>query len=104
MPVADAHADRALRSPSAALSRAREIVVVTSRPERVVDALLELRDSGRSVSLVVVASETYAGRPRRAPDRSVLRAAAQGIPVAVVSAEQTIEAALGGRLESVVGA
>ena len=104
MPVADAHADRALRSPSAALSRAREIVVVTSRPERVVDALLELRDSGRSVSLVVVASETYAGRPRRAPDRSVLRAAAQGIPVAVVSAEQTIAAALTGRLESVIGA
>ena len=103
-PVADARADRALCFPSAALSRAREIVVVTSRPERVVDALLELRGSGRSVSLVVIASETYAGRPRSAPDTSVLRAAAQGMPIAVVSAEQTIEAALAGRLESVIGA
>ena len=104
MPVAGAHADRALRSPTAAVSRAREIVVVTSRPERVVDALLELRRNGRSVSLVAVASETYAGRPRRGPDPALLRAAAEGMPVAVVSADETLEAALTGRHESVIGA
>lgn len=104
MPVAGAHADRALRSPAAAVSGAREIVVVTSRPERVVDALLELRRNGRAVSLVVVASETYAGRSRNAPDTSVLRASAQGMPIAVVSAEHTIETALGGRSERVIGA
>ena len=83
MPEAGAHADRALRSPAAAVSRAREIVVVTSRPERVVDALLELRRNGRSVSLVVVASETYAGRPaqrarHRPPPCRCARAAGGG--------------------------
>ena len=104
MPVAGAHADRALRSPAAAVSRAREIVVVTSRPERVVDALLELRRNGRIVSLVVVASETYAGRPRNAPDIALLRAGALGLPVAVVSADRTIEAALAGQLEELTGA
>jgi hypothetical protein len=77
---------------------------VTGRPGRVVDALLELRRSGRSVSLVAVASETYEGRPRGGPDTAVLRAAAQGLPVAVVSADQTLEAALGGRREGVIGA
>ena len=104
MPEAGAHADRALRSPAAAVSRAREIVVVTSRPERVVDALLELRRNGRSVSLVVVASETYAGRSRNAPDIALLRAGALGLPVAVVSADRTIESALAGQLEEMTGA
>lgn len=104
MPSAGAHADQALRSPAAAVSRAREIVVVTSRPERVVDALLELRRNGRSVSLVVVASETYAGRPRNAAEIALLRAGALGLPVAVVSADRTIEAALAGRLEEMTGA
>ena len=52
-------------APSTAISRAREIVVVTGRPDRAVEPLLELRRGGRSVSLVVVASETFAGRPRR---------------------------------------
>ena len=77
---------------------------MTSRPERVVDALLELRRNGRCVSLVVVASETYAGRPRNAPDTPLLRAGAPGLPVAVVSADRTIEAALAGRLEEMTGA
>jgi len=104
MPEAGAHADRALRSPAAAVSRAREIVVVTSRPERVVDALLELRRDGRSVSLVVVASETYAGRPRNAPDVALLRAGALGLPMTVVAADRTIESALAGQFEEMAGA
>jgi uncharacterized protein (DUF58 family) len=104
MPEAGAHADRALRSPAAAVSRAREIVVVTSRPERVVDALLELRRNGRSVSLVVVASETYAGRPRNAPDVALLRAGALGLPMTVVAADRTIESALAGQFEEMTGA
>ena len=62
-PVEGARVDRALRSPSAAITRAREIVVVTGRPDRAVEPLLELRRGGRSVSLVIMASETYAGRP-----------------------------------------
>ncbi len=104
MPVAGAHADRALRSPAAAVSRAREIVVVTGRPERVVDALLELRRNGRIVSLVVVASETYAGRPPNAPHVALLRAGALGLAVAVISADRPIEVALAGRLEELPGA
>ena len=63
-PVAGARVDRALRTPATADSRARELVVVTGRPDRAVEPLLELRRGGRSVSLVVVASETFAGRPR----------------------------------------
>ncbi len=104
IPVAGAHVDRALRMPSTAISRAREIVVVTGRPDRAVEPLLELRRGGRAVSLVVVASETFAGRPRRPQDTAVLRAGAQGVPVAVISAEVPIETALAGRLSGVVSA
>ena len=103
-PVDGARVDRALRLPVAAVSRAREIVVVTGRPDRAVEPLLELRRGGRSVALVVVASETFAGRPRGAPAPALLRAAAQGIAVAVVSADVPIEAALAGRLAGAVGA
>jgi uncharacterized protein (DUF58 family) len=103
-PVAGAHADRALRLPVAAISRARELVVVTGRPDRAVEPLLELRRGGRAVSLVVVASETFAGRPRRPHDTAVLRAAAQGVPVAVVSADVPVETALAGRLSGAIGA
>ena len=63
-PVAGATVDRALHTPASPVARAREIVVVTARPGPAVEALLELRRSGRSVSIVAVASETYAGRPR----------------------------------------
>jgi len=104
MPVAGARVDRALRDPATAVARARELVVVTGRPERAVDALLELRRTGRAVSLVVVAAETFAGRARARPGPAVLRAAAQGIPVAVISAETSIADALAGRLAGVVGA
>ena len=104
MPVAGARVDRALRDPATAVARARELVIVTGRPERAVDALLELRRTGRAVSLVVVAAETFAGRARARPGPAVLRAAAQGIPVAVISAETSIADALAGRLAGVVGA
>ena len=104
MPAAGARVDRVLRDPATAVARAREIIVVTGRPDRAVDALLELHRGGRAVSLVVVAAETFAGRPRRLPDPASLRAAAQGVPVAVIAADTPIEAALAGRLEGVAGA
>jgi hypothetical protein len=66
--------------------------------------MLELRHGGRAVSLVVVAPETFAGRTSGHPDPAVLRAAAHGIPVAVISAERSIEDALAGGLAGVVGA
>lgn len=104
MPVAGGRVDRALRDPATAVSRAREIVVVTGRPDRAIEALLELRRGGRAVSLVVVAPQTFAGRSSGRPDPAVLRAAARGIPVAVISAESPIEEALADRLAGVVGA
>ena len=104
MPVAGARVDRTLRNPSATLSRSREIVVVTGRADIAVEPLLELRRGGRTVSLVAVASETFAGRPRAAAAPALLRASAQGIPVAVVSADVPIEASLAGGLTGAVGA
>ena len=98
MPVAGARVDSTLRKPSATLSRSREIVVVTGRADVAVEPLLELRRGGRTVSLVAVASETFAGRPRAAAAPALLRASVQGIPVAVVSADVPIEASLAGRL------
>jgi uncharacterized protein (DUF58 family) len=95
-PAENAALDVLLRPPAGHLSRARELVVVTARPERATDALLELRRGGRAVSLVVVASETFAGRPRDQARPAVLRAAAAGVPVAVVTADGTIEQALSG--------
>lgn len=103
-PVAGARLERALRGPGASVSQAREIVVVTGRPAHAAAVLQELRRGGRAVSLVVVAAETYAGRPRGRPEADVLRASAQGIPVAVVSADVALEVALGGRLAGAVGA
>ena len=103
-PVAGARIDHALRLPVAAVSRAREIVVVTGCPDRAVEPLLALRRGGRSVALVVVASETFVGRPRELHDTAVLRAAAQGVAVAVVSAGIPLETALAGCLTGAVGA
>lgn len=96
-PVSGATVDRALHTPASALGRARELVVVTACPGRAVGALLELQLGGRSVSIVAVAAETYAGRPRRNGDTALLRAASRGIPVAVVSADVALEVALAER-------
>jgi uncharacterized protein (DUF58 family) len=102
-PVQGAHVDRALRTPCAAVSRAREIVVVTGRPDRAVEPLLELRRGGRSVSLVILATETFAGRLRGPEQPAALRAAAQGVLVAVVSADSPLEESLAGRRVGAVG-
>ena len=96
-PVEGARIDRLLRSPSAALARAREIVVVTGRPDRALEPLLELRRGGRAVSLVILAPETFAGRARAPQQPAALRAAAQGVLVAVVTADTPIAEALAGR-------
>ena len=97
-PVEGARVDRALRSPSAAITRAREIVVVTGRPDRAVEPLLELRRGGRSVSLVDHGLGDLRGPGTRGPQQpAALRAAAQGVLVAVVTAETPIAEALAGR-------
>jgi uncharacterized protein (DUF58 family) len=103
-PVAGARVEVALGGGSSAVARAREVVVVTARPERVGSALEELRRHGRAVSLVVVASETYADATPRAPRPEVLRAAAHGVSVALVARDVPLETALGRRPMGAVGA
>jgi uncharacterized protein (DUF58 family) len=103
-PDPTARLDLLLRPPVGPVSRAREIVVVTAWPERAADALLELRRGGRAVSLVVVASATFAGRSGDPAEPAVLRAAAAGVPVAVVTADCTIEQALSGHVDGAMRA
>ena len=93
-----ARVDRALRSPSAAhhagaRDRRRH---GTARPRG--RAAARAAPGGRSVSLVILASETYAGRAARpaATCRACARPA-QGVLVAVVTAETPIADALAGR-------
>ena len=97
-PEAGAHVAGTLRSAAGPLAHAREIIVVTGRPGPAVEPLIELRSRGRSAALVAVAAETFAGRSRDRIQPALLRAVAQGIPVAVVSADSSIEDALAGGL------
>lgn len=98
VPVAGSRVSGPLRSTSGPLGHAREIIVVTGRPAVAVGPMIELKGRGRRVSLVVVASETFAGRDPGRAHPEVLRAAAQGIPVSVISAGMTIEDSLSGGL------
>ncbi|WP_411276903.1 DUF58 domain-containing protein [Gaiella sp.] len=98
MPVVGARVVGPLRASAGPLAHAREIIVVTGLPELVVEPLLDLTSRGRSAALVAVAAQTFVGRPRERSQPALLRAVAQGIPVAVVSAESTIEEALAGGL------
>ena len=98
VPVTGSRIAGALRSAVGPLADAREIVVVTGRPEEAVEAMIELKGRGRSVSLVAVAAETFVGRARERARPALLRAAAQGLPVAVVSADESLEECLSGGL------
>ncbi len=98
MPVAGARVVGTLRAAAGPLAHAREIIVVTGRPELAVEPLIELRSRGRSAALVAVAAETFVGRSRDRAQPALLRAVAQGIPVAVISADTSIVDALSGGL------
>ena len=98
IPVAGARVVGTLRAAAGPLAHAGEVIVVTGLPELAVEPLIELRSRGRSAALVAVAAETFAGRSRDRAQPALLRAVAQGIPVAVVSAESSIEDALSGGL------
>ncbi len=93
-PVAGARVVSTLRAPAGAVRLAREVVVVTGRPAFAVEPMLELMAGGRRVSLVVAATETFAGRSRRDFDPAVLRASAHGISVAVITAGTPLEDSL----------
>ena len=103
-PTPGARIDATLRHPGAAVARARELIVVTGRPDRAVAALLEVRLAGRAAAIVAVASETFAGATRNRADPALLRAAAAGIRVAIVEAGIPIEHALARRHAENVGA
>lgn len=93
-PDVGARLDHVLSGRDRAVGHAREVAVVTAVPERAGGALDALRRAGRSVSLVLVASETFAGAPERLPRPEVLRAAARGVAVAVVRAGVPLEVSL----------
>jgi uncharacterized protein (DUF58 family) len=85
-----------LQSADGAAARSLELVVVTSRIERsLVDRLLERALTRRSVALVHVEAESFAGRPRRR-DPDLLRLQAAGVPIAVVRQGEDLAAALDG--------
>lgn len=98
IPVVGAGVTRTLRAAAGPLAHAREIIVVTGRPELAVEPLIELRRRGRATALVAVAAETFVGRTRERGQPALLRAAAQGVSVAVVAADTPIEDALAGGL------
>jgi uncharacterized protein (DUF58 family) len=87
--LAAAEASRAtpllqLVSPRGVLGTVSELVVVTARPEVVVEPLLARAAVGRSSALVALDAPTYAGRAPSTASPSLLRLAAAGVPLAVV--------------------
>ena len=63
-PVAGARIDRALRSPARGVARARELVVVTCRPEAPSSRCSSSAGAAAGRRSSIVAAETYAGAPR----------------------------------------
>jgi len=93
-----------LSDPRTPAARAPELVVVTARPDTVSAALeARLRD-GRRVALVAIDAPTYAGAMPSPAEPVLLRAAAAGIPVAVVRAGEDLRGALEGAFPGRAGA
>jgi hypothetical protein len=80
-----------------------ELVVVSSRPEAVEDALVARRAVGRFAALVVLDAPTYAGREPSPASRALLRLASAGVAIAVVRNGDPLEDVLGGSWERAVG-
>ena len=98
MPSSGPRVGGTLRAAAGPLAHAREIIVVTGRPELAVEPLIELRSRGRSAALVAVAAQTFVGATARSSATRTPARRAQGISVAVVSADTPIEDAPGGGL------
>ena len=75
---------RELVAARGALATIPDLVVVTGRPEAVVDALLARVAVGRRAALVAVDSPTYAGRRPSAPSTTLLRLAGAGVALAIL--------------------
>ena len=85
-----------LSDPRLPAARVADLVVVTGRPEAVVAALCGRRRDGRLAALVAVDVPTFAGAAASPASPGLLRAAAAGVPVAVVRAGEDLAAALAG--------
>ncbi len=94
---------RELVTARGALGLVPELVVVTSRPEVVEDALVARRSGGRFCAIVAVDAQTYAGREPSAPSRTMLRLASAGVAIAVIRQGDRLEDALSGLRERAVG-
>lgn len=85
-----------LSDPRLPAARVGDLVVVTGRPDAVVEALCGRRREGRLAALVAVDVPTFAAAPPTQASPGLLRAAAAGVPVAVVRAGDDLAAALAG--------
>jgi uncharacterized protein (DUF58 family) len=94
---------RSLVAPRGVLGALAELVVVTARPEVVVDALVARAATAHGCAVVAVDAPTYAGRPPSAPSAALLRLAAAGCSVAVLRRGVPVEDALSGIEERAVG-
>jgi len=92
-----------LVAPRGVLATVAELVVVTARPEFVVDALVARAAGGRVPALVAVDAPTYAGRPPTGSTTVLLRLAGTGAPVAVLRHGVPLEDSLAGLQERAVG-
>ena len=94
---------RELVTARGALGLVPELVVVTSRPEIVEDALVARRSTGRFCAIVAVDAQTYTGREPSDPSRTLLRLASAGVAIAVVRRGDRLEDSLSGLRERAVG-
>jgi hypothetical protein len=94
---------RELVAPRGGLGTVAELVVVTARPEVVVDALVARVAIGRRCAVVAVDSPTYVGRPPAGPSPTLLRLTAAGVALAVVRHGAPLAEALGNLRVSAVG-
>jgi uncharacterized protein (DUF58 family) len=92
-----------LVAPRGQLATVAELVVVTARPEQVVDALVARAAGGRIPALVAVDAPTYAGRAASGSTTALLRLAGAGAPVAVLRHGVPLEDSLAGLGERAVG-
>ena len=94
---------RDLIAPQSVVGSVPELVVVTGRPEAVVDALAARAAVGRSSALVAVDAPTYAGRAPTRTSPALLRLAGAGVALAILRHRTSLPEALGSLRARAVG-
>ena len=94
---------RSLVAPGSVVGAVPELVVVTSRPDVVADALVARAAVGRPTALVALDAPTYAGRPPARTSHVLLRLAGAEVGLAVVRRGAELAEALGGLRVRAVG-